>query len=178
MPVISAVGHETDFTICDFVSDLRAPTPSAAAELAVPERTRLLAVIAGADGMLRRGMLKTMERSRERFEAFTSRPCMRQSERMLQPFVQRLDGASSRLKAAGKGCVLEARERQRHSAAKLEGLSPLSVLSRGYAMTLRDGRPVVSAGQTTVGDRLELVYQDGSLECEVLSKKEDASCRP
>ena len=73
VPVISAVGHETDFTICDFVSDLRAPTPSAAAELAVPERTRLLAVIAGADGMLRRGMLKTMERSRERFEAFTSR---------------------------------------------------------------------------------------------------------
>ena len=72
----------------------------------------------------------------------------------------------------------QAGQRQRHAAARLEGLSPLKVLSRGYAMPLLDGRPVVAAGQVQIGDRPELKYHDGSLECEVLSKKEDASCLP
>lgn len=178
VPVISAVGHETDFTICDFVSDLRAPTPSAAAELAVPERTQLLAVLAGTEGLLRRGIFKTMERGRERLKALASRPCLRQGERILQPFAQRLDVAARRLRTAGKDCVQQAGQRQRHAAARLEGLSPLKVLSRGYAMTLLDGCPIVSAGQVQIGDRLELKYHDGSLECEVLSKKEDSPCLP
>lgn len=181
VPVISAVGHETDFTICDFVSDLRAPTPSAAAELAVPERTRLMAQVAGADALLRREMAAVLERQRERWNAMASRPCLRQGDRLLSPFAQRLDGLCGRLRAAGAEHVRCQRQRQGNLVAGLEALSPLKVLSRGYAMTMRSGRPVVSAADSAPGDRLELLYHDGRVECEVLSshtsEKEDSSCR-
>lgn len=178
VPVISAVGHETDFTICDFVSDLRAPTPSAAAELAVPERTRLMAQVAGAEVMLRRGMIKNLERQRERLTSLSSRPCLKQGERMLLPFTQRLDGMCNRLRGAGLDCVSQGRQRQAATVARLEALSPLKVLSRGYALTMRENHPVVSAAQNKPGDHLELVYHDGRVECEVLSlEKEDSSCR-
>ena len=136
---------------------------------------------AGADAMLRRGMAKTLERQHERLNALVSRPCLRQGERMLLPFVQRLDGICGRLRAAGADRVSRARERQTGSVARLETLSPLKVLSRGYAVTMRHAHPVVSAAQSRAGDRLELIYHDGCVECEVLSthlsKKEDSSCR-
>ena len=96
---------------------------------------------------------------------------------MLQPFAQRLDSLSGRLGAAGAERVAHYRRCQGEMAARLEALSPLKVLSRGYAMTLREGKPVVSATQSGVGDRLELIYHDGRLQCEVI-EKEDAVCLP
>ena len=177
VPVISAVGHETDVTICDFVSDLRAPTPSAAAELAVPERSRLAAIIAGADGMLRSGMLKALERKRERLEFLSSRPCLSQPERMLAPFAERLDRACQRLPRAEAQRLRTGRDAYLSRAARLESLSPLKVLSRGYAVAVKEGRPITSAGEAGPGDRVRLMLRDGLLDCQVLQsvskEKED-----
>ena len=172
VPVISAVGHETDFTICDFVSDRRAPTPSAAAELAVPDRLELAAALAGTDARLRRAMHQGVQRRRQRLTALATRPCLEQGIRLVQPFSQQLDTAVTRLKAAGRETARADRERLKAGAAALESLSPLKVLSRGYALTRRQGKPLTAAGQAAVGDRLDLIYHDGILNCEVLGKEE------
>ena len=97
---------------------------------------------------------------------------------MLLPLTQRLDGMCGRLRTAGVDRVRQGRQRQAATVARLEALSPLKVLSRGYALTMREDRPVVSAAQSKPGDHLELVYHDGRVECEVLSlEKEGLSCR-
>lgn len=150
IPVISAVGHETDFTICDFAADLRAPTPSAAAELAVPDARELMAAISGAALRMRQSL--GLEMHRMRIDRLVDRMTVRMKREL----------ETGRLRLAEKSAALQA-------------YSPLRVLARGYFVALgADGKPVKSVKQAERGDPLRLLLQDGELSCTVTGKTEKA----
>ncbi len=161
IPVISAVGHETDTTLCDFAADLRASTPSAAAELAVPEQAELRALArAFAQGM-RRSMAVTLAERRKALDNLTRRRVLRRPEELILTSRQRLDTAALRLWSATNTRTQAERARLARLCGRLDALSPLGVLSRGYALVKRDGIAVTSAAALTPGQQLALVFRDG-----------------
>ena len=147
-PVISAVGHETDFTICDFVADKRAPTPSAAAEIAVPDlnvlRQRLDGMAERACGGLESGLTERMRRLDDTRLAYDAKNV----EKLLRWKEERLKGL----------------------AGKVNSLSPLGVLSRGYAVVSKDGRALIDPSTVEVGDSVEIRLQRGKLKAKVEEK--------
>lgn len=167
IPVISAVGHETDFTICDFAADLRAPTPSAAAELAVPDRGELFALLDGRRETLRRDLHHAVERAGERLDALKSRRCLSTPLYLVEEQGLRLDALTRRLAAAGSAAAGTAGRRLAALSGKLDALSPLKVLSRGYAMAWQAKRPLTSVRQVSEGDAVTLRLADGTLDCQV-----------
>ncbi|WP_374713518.1 exodeoxyribonuclease VII large subunit [Symbiobacterium terraclitae] len=168
VPVVSAVGHETDFTIADFAADLRAPTPSAAAELVVPSRSELLGVVDGLRIRLASAARRTVERKRILLRGLAERPVLQRPQGRLMQDRQRLDELARRLEYLG-GSLLAARRRDLGAlAGRLEALSPLAVLSRGYAIArTSEGRVIKEATQVQPGDRLHLLLHKGSLRCQV-----------
>ena len=169
VPVISAVGHETDVTICDFVADVRAPTPSGAAELVVPVAAELQASLGETENRMATALRLCYERKWERvihlksiLRSYSPIDTIRQRRQRLDELALRLQTAIRRHLAAEK------RELQL-AAQRLDSLSPLSVLGRGYAIA-RDsetGEPIVSAHQVVVGRGLDVLLQDGILQTEV-----------
>ena len=168
VPVVSAVGHETDYTIADFAADLRAPTPSAAAEIVVPSRSELQGVVDGLKIRLAAAARRAVERRRIRLKALAERPVLQRPEGRLQQDRQRLDDLARRLEYLG-GSLLAARRRELGGlAGRLEALSPLAVLSRGYAIArTEDGHVVKDAARLHVGDRLDVLLHKGSVRCQV-----------
>lgn len=165
IPVISAVGHETDFTICDFAADLRAPTPSAAAELAVPDQQELLQSLAHWKNRITRDVQHTLQQEHKRLEALRARRCLSTPLYLVEEQGMRLDYLTKSLAAAGERSLRGTDRRLSALSAKLDALSPLKVLSRGYAMALHEERPLTSVTQTAVGDALTLRLADGTLHC-------------
>jgi len=166
IPVISAVGHETDTTICDFAADLRAPTPSAAAELAVPDIGDLLYTALAQKERIARAMGELVRARREALNALTGRRVLQRPEELAYAARQRLDSAVQRARTAMRARVLAERGRFAHAAARLDAMSPLAVLTRGYAIALKNETPVVSARQLDPGDKLRLRLREGA--CNVL----------
>ncbi len=136
VPVISAVGHETDFTICDFVADLRAPTPSAAAELAVPEARAVLQTIEGLRARLYQGMDHRMDMLRQRLEHLSQAAVLSDTARLLEPYYTTIENMEQRLHDAMRSRTTDAGHRLAVLSEKLHALSPLAVLARGYAITI------------------------------------------
>ncbi len=169
IPIISAVGHEIDFTISDFVADLRAPTPSAAAELAVPSETELAEKF---NNVYRRIFNKTMtavSNRRMKVEALTQRTVLKNPLQRLDDRKQRLDSISFMLETAYKNAASEKKQRFLKSAARLDGLSPLGTLSRGYSLTKNsDGEIIKSVNQVKSGDKIQVKVVDGDIKAEVL----------
>jgi exodeoxyribonuclease VII large subunit len=168
VPVVSGVGHEVDVTIADLAADHRAPTPSAAAVLAVPDRAALRALF----GQEERRLVRAMERALERTRARTAR--VAGSLRAHAPIErvrarrQRLDAVSRALERAARRALERRTSRLRAGAARLDALSPLAVLGRGYAIAQRgDGAIVRSAAQVAPGDALRIRLGEGSLEASV-----------
>ena len=172
IPVISAVGHESDFTICDFVADRRAPTPSAAAELAVPDRTELAAALNASLARMNSFVTARVSNEKRVLGKISSSPYFRRSERILDPFRQCLLQAERRLEdVCDKGF-----EQRRHNlgtvSARLEAMSPLSVLSRGYAAVAKEGKSLTSAKNVKNGDRLDIRFADGAISAVAQQGKE------
>ncbi|MBP5349887.1 MAG: exodeoxyribonuclease VII large subunit [Clostridia bacterium] len=164
IPVISAVGHETDFTICDFVSDLRAATPSNAAELAVPDRAELLSALYALPTRLARALTRENERRRERLDSLVGRPIFLRPETLTRDRMRDVDALSDRAVSAVRAAYSSKREGFTALAATLTALNPLATLSRGYAIAeTPEGRPVVSVGERAVGDPVDVVLPDGKL---------------
>jgi len=174
VPVVSAVGHETDFTIADFAADLRAPTPSAAAELVVPSRSELQGVVDGLRIRLATAARRAVERKRVRLRSLAERPVLQRPQGRLLQDRQRLDDLARRLEYVG-GSLLAARRRELGAlAGRLEALSPLAVLARGYAIArTMEGQVVKEAAQVQPGDRINLLLHKGSLRCQVEEIGED-----
>ena len=172
IPVISAVGHETDFTICDFAADLRAPTPSAAAELAVPDQQQLLAFLKQRQWTLQQAMRHTLERENKRLAALKDRRCLSTPLFLVEEQGVRLDYLTRALASAGTLALQGADKRLSALSAKLDALSPLKVLSRGYAMAMHGGQPLTSVGQAVVGETLNIRLADGQVDCTVTDVKE------
>ncbi len=167
VPVVSAVGHETDFTIADFAADRRAPTPSAAAEICVPDRRELERRIGQARGRLAAALRRAADRGRLRWMRQTE--ALRRFPRRLEERSHALDALELRLRAAGGAAAHRGRSRVEALAGRLAALSPLGVLSRGYAVcrVWPEGPVVSSVEQTAPGERLAVRLKDGRLCCAV-----------
>ena len=167
IPVISAVGHETDFTIADFVADRRAPTPSAAAEMAVPERHTLAHQLDLAVQRLLAAQRQRLQAQRERLRYVSTRPVFTRPLDPLRQRAQQVDELVLRL-GAGFRQGLEARRRRFEVAAgRLDGLSPLATLARGYAICWLEGREEAlrDAAAVRPGDRVRIRLHRGELSC-------------
>ena len=169
IPVISAVGHEPDVTIADFVADLRAATPSNAAELAVPDQNEIYGALLGDGGRLRGAISFRLDRYRQALDRLaTSRP-MREPASYWKDKRLLLDYQSRQLCHGFERCLAGRREELARLSAALDAMSPLRVLARGYAVARGEGGQVVSSvEQVRTGERLELTLSDGTLDCQVL----------
>ena len=161
IPVISAVGHETDFSISDFVADLRAPTPSAAAELAVPDVYELNKKIISYQDRLRMALLKKVELMKLRFEKVMSSVVFREPLRKVNDNYISLDNLLKRLEAGIKIKSEKEKNKYIELLAKLDALSPLKTLSRGYSITEKEGKIIKSKDELIKGDKIDLRFSDG-----------------
>lgn len=161
IPVISAVGHETDFSISDFVADLRAPTPSAAAELAVPDVYELNKKIISYQDRLRMALLKKVELMKLSFEKVMSSVVFREPLRKVNDNYLSLDNLLKRLEAGIKIKSEKEKNKYIELVAKLDALSPLKTLSRGYSITEKEGKIIKSKDELKKGDKIDLRFTDG-----------------
>ena len=198
IPVISAVGHEPDVTIADFVADLRAPTPSGAAELAVPDRAEYALSVRTLDTRLRTAAHKQIEARRQRLTALqerlelrtpanyiaekrllldqmTDRLCVALPARLTRE-EQKLTVLRQRLLTAGQGGLHRRRLRFAQTVATLDAISPLRVLARGYAVATRGkrGAVVTDAAALEAGDTLHIRFAKGAANCRVTDTEEEA----
>ena len=174
-PIISAVGHETDFTIADFVADLRAPTPSAAAELAVADFRQILQNIAGLRDRMQKAMQRMAELGRAQLMQYQMRFQYLNPEAKLRDNRQRLADLDELLRRAMKNRIAEERHMLGIYLERYRGLSPLYKLNQGYSFVSdREGNGIISTEQVHSGDLLEISVTDGVIEAEVRSsRKED-----
>ena len=174
-PIISAVGHETDFTIADFVADLRAPTPSAAAELAVADFRQILQNIAGLRDRMQKAMQRMAELGRAQLMQYQMRFQYLNPEAKLRDNRQRLADLDELLRRALKNRIAEERHMLGIYLERYRGLSPLYKLNQGYSFVSdREGNGIISTKQVHSGDLLEISVTDGVIEAEVRSsRKED-----
>ena len=174
-PIISAVGHETDFTIADFVADLRAPTPSAAAELVVADFRQILQNIAGLRDRMQKAMQRRAELGRAQLMQYQMRFQYLNPEAKLRDNRQRLADLDELLRRAMKNRIAEERHMLGIYLERYRGLSPLYKLNQGYSFVSdREGNGIISTKQVHSGDLLEISVTDGVIEAEVRSsRKED-----
>lgn len=167
IPVISAVGHETDFTICDFVADLRAPTPSAAAELVMPLKPELEERISQSRERLKRTLLHAVEIRRNRLAGLSGTRSVSAVERKLEYSGQRLDNLHLDLMRVLKKRVENSGHRLEKSIINLDALSPLKVLSRGYSISQDEesGKILTSIYGTEPGHHIRIQLADGHVLC-------------
>lgn len=168
IPVISAVGHEPDVTISDFVADLRAATPSNAAELAVPDRQELKSALVLYAGRMEAAVRAMLEQHRSALEYLTASRGMTSPKNLVDDRRLQLDNISDRLVKTAKNLTGEKRERFAHLAAALDAMSPLKVLGRGYSIVESgDGAIIKSAKAVSAGQRLTIRTADGKIFCSV-----------
>ncbi len=168
IPIISAVGHETDFTICDFVADLRAPTPSAAAELAVPDIREDIAFVQTVVYECEANLLQRVNDEKERLEMIKERLRYRSPSMLIDQKIQTVDTLmTSALLSVQRKLDLET-ARLSSTAARLDALSPLKVMARGYSIVTKDEKVVASSKALKKGDRITVGFSDGERKCEVL----------
>ncbi|MHB2025048.1 MAG: exodeoxyribonuclease VII large subunit [Elusimicrobiota bacterium] len=169
IPVISCVGHETDFTIADFAADRRAPTPSAAAELAVPDAKAVLAQVAALSQDLGSAMEKIIGSLAQRLAQAAAHPLLQDPHRIYEDLARFLDDLWMRLEEAASQSLLNCRKKLQMRMAQMDALSPLKVLGRGYAIAqkLPDMRIIKSPADVLPGDGLRLRLAKGSIDCEV-----------
>lgn len=173
IPVISAVGHETDFTICDFAADLRAPTPSAAVELAVPDCAELIAAVRYSEGKINRSIRAKLDNGKRQLDRLAASPSLKRPQELIELQRMRVDHLASRLSARVSQSLSGAQARLSTAGGKLHALSPLATLSRGYSIAYDTARrPISKIAQAQAGDSITLRLQDGSLGCTVHSKEE------
>jgi exodeoxyribonuclease VII large subunit len=164
VPVVSAVGHEIDVTVADLVADLRAETPSAAVVALAPDRSELTGAILELHSQLTQAVEHRLELARQRVEQLASRPAMRRPLQRVRDLEQRLDETASRLHRAASKRTIQAGEKLAAVGARLESLSPLNVLTRGYSLThTDDGKLISAASDVRVGQVLVTRLASGEI---------------
>ncbi|MBU7007659.1 exodeoxyribonuclease VII large subunit [Phosphitispora fastidiosa] len=175
VPVVSAVGHETDFTIADFVADMRAPTPSAAAEIVVPDFREIQKNIDMLEQRMILGLKNLIYTSREKLNSLTGSPVMKRPQDKIYRMMQDLDQVTRRMAQAAKLNLTGKKSCLALQVSRLDDLSPLATMKRGYSIC-RDpgGRVVNSVNGVRPGDTVEVIVTDGSADCVVKNIKEGA----
>lgn len=174
IPIISAVGHEPDVTISDYVADLRAATPSNAAELAVQDQEALRQTLDSMSTAMATALMRQLRTSRRHLQVLAGSNCLQSPLGYLQQKKDALSGIENRMRAAQAGYVHGKKQRFVALTAKLDAMSPLKVLTRGYAMTqTEDGSLLRSVKQAGIGDTVRISLSDGHLTTSVLDVKEN-----
>lgn len=167
LPVISAVGHESDFTVCDFVADRRAPTPSAAAELAVPDAAELVQTLRSTEDRMRAALSLRVAQKRERVAQLAKSRVLTSPDRFLDDCRQRVGDLALRLDRAAEHRLTCAKGDFARTAARLDALNPLAILTRGYAVVRAGETPVRSIEELRVGTPVRLTLADGEATAEI-----------
>lgn len=168
IPIVSAVGHEIDFTIADFVADLRAPTPSAAAELVVPSQIELSEKFGNVYRRLYACAARIIEKDRMQVKYLAGSAPLKNPISKIDDSRMRLDSVCRAFENACDINLSEKKQSLKVLATKLEALSPLSSLNRGFAVAKRDNRVIKSVSEVTRGDKIEILVSDGSIRAEVI----------
>ena len=172
IPVISAVGHEPDVTISDYVADLRASTPSNAAELAVPDQQQERQRLEGLTLRLRQAMEVQLDRDRKELTRLEQSRVLRNPVAVVDDQRMRLDGVQRRLAMALERTLRRGRVELAGLAGRVDAMSPLKVLSRGYAIAKAEGRAVTTVEQVQSGQAMDVLVADGVYHCRVEEKEE------
>ena len=176
IPVISAVGHEPDVTISDFVADLRAATPSNAAELAVPDQDALRQTLDSMNTAMAAALNRQLKSARQHLDALSASPALRSPTGYLEQRRKNLELLISRMAAAQSNQISRKHQRYIALTAKLDAMSPLKVLTRGYAMAqTENGQVLKSVKQVQPGERITVSLGDGSLGATVMDVKENGT---
>ena len=168
IPVISAVGHETDFSISDFVADLRAPTPSAAAELAVPDIYEVKQKINTYQNRLRLSLVKKVEIMKLRYEKCMSSRVFKEPLRNINDNYLKIDTYIKRLESCIQAKQKEEKTKYVELVSKLDALSPLKTLTRGYSLVEKDGEIIKSVNDVKSEDKIDIRFVDGVKEAKIL----------
>ncbi len=170
VPVISAVGHETDFTIADLAADMRAPTPSAAAELAAPSVQNLYDRIDMLERRCEKSIMSQLDKAADRFAALNARLAAQSPENRLKLGENKLNELTGRTQQAFARYLERQYARLGESAARLDSLSPLKVLSRGYSLVYSGERLLSGTEKLNVGDEVEIRFGNGGAKAEITEK--------
>ena len=174
IPVISAVGHEPDVTICDYVADLRAATPSNGAELAVPDQEALRQILDSNLSAMTASLNRQIKGARQQLNALRASPALQSPIGYVNQRRQNLDLLKNRLLSVQNQNVDRKRRQYIELTAKLDAMSPLKVLTRGYAMACTEEKNVIrSVKQVKSGDQIQLILQDGKLHAQVTDMEEN-----
>ena len=173
IPIISAVGHEPDVTISDFVADLRAATPSNAAELAVPDQDSLRQNLDSMTSVMVSAFSRQMKAAQKHLDVLSASPALRSPDGYLQQREQGLEMLKNRMNAAYNQNITRKNQQFIAAVSKLDAMSPLKVLSRGYAMAQnQDGEVLRSVGQVQPGEEISITVSDGRIVAAVKNKEE------
>ncbi len=169
IPVIAAIGHETDFTIADFTADVRAATPSNGAELAVPEVSHMQALIDGFDKLLTDAIMRYLIKKRYQLDLIISHYALQTPRALVDQHNQYLDQLNQRLSNGMQSIIQRKNDQLSKAVSTLEAFSPLKVLLRGYtiATTGEDAKPIRSIKELSSTQRLNLIFIDGQVACQV-----------
>ena len=174
-PVISAVGHEPDVTISDYVADLRAATPSNAAELAVPDQDALRQNLDAMSSAMASALSRQLKAARQHLNVLSQSPALRSPTGYIEQREKSLELLKNRLIAAQNQSITRKNQRYIAAVSKLDAMSPLKVLTRGYSMAQTEAGEVLrSVRQVELGERISVLLSDGKLSATVMDKKEEA----
>ncbi len=168
IPIISAVGHETDFTICDFVADLRAPTPSAAAELAVPDISELLANLYSLKKNLYSVFNSKIIGERSRVDNLNLILQKYNPSVYIENLIIKFDSISSKIQNNMNLYLEKSNNKLTQLALKIDASSPLKIMSKGYSVVIKDGKTVSDSSKLNIGDCVSVKMNKGSVKCEVI----------
>ena len=166
-PIISAVGHETDFTICDFVADLRAPTPSAAAELAVPDFENELLKISNLSIALDNAINRKIEKGEEMLDVIKNKSALADINKFFDRVSENIQIKQDKLLSLYKNNIALKENSLRGAASTLNALSPLAVLGRGYAINFKNGSVVKSVSDIKIDDEIDIRFSDGKAKAKI-----------
>ena len=173
IPVISAVGHEPDVTISDFVADLRAATPSNAAELAVPDQEALRQTLDSFSGAMVNALNRQIKSSRQHWKVLSESPSLKSPAGYIEQRRKNLLILQNRMFSAQNGSLARSKQRYIANISKLDAMSPLKVLTRGYSMAqTEDGQLLRSVSQVELGQRITVFLSDGRIQATVMDREE------
>lgn len=173
IPVISAVGHETDFTLADFVADERAATPSQAAEMAVRDGQEIAAQLLSLQTRLRNSAVQQLDIRRKGIVHLLTRPVMENPHLMLEQRMERMDNLAARLGQSGSQQLKQQVQRLTHLMDKLELMNPMNTLRRGYGMVRsKDNRVIATIQEVQAGDKIQVELQDGIIHAQAVALEE------
>lgn len=177
IPIISAVGHATDVTICDFVADKSAPTPSAAAELAVPDSSKLLYDIITLKNRMKSSVRYKITTEEQRIDNLSDKLSAMSENYQISKIKTNLDNITLRLNRSFSDILKSKNEALKENVAKLNALSPLNILSRGYSLAYKNSNLIKSTDDVEINDNIKLQLSNGLLECTVNSKGIDKNAK-